>query len=60
MTGDKLLEVYIKVLLRLMAGEKLSEAYIKGDKIIEMYQVFLARMVRHRLWRHNLPVVPKH
>ena len=43
-----------KVLLRL--GEKLLEAYIKGDKIIEMYQVFLARMVRHRPWRHNLPV----
>ena len=43
-----------KVLLRL--GEQLSEAYIKGGKIIEMYQIFLAHMVRHRPWRHNLPV----
>ena len=43
-----------KVLLRL--GEKLLEAYIKSDKIMEMYQLFRARMVRHRPWRHNLPV----
>ena len=35
-----------KVLLRL--GKKLLKAYTKGDKIIEMYQVFFARMVRHR------------
>ena len=51
-TGDS------KVLLRL--GEKLLEAYIKGENIIEMYQVFLARMFRHRPWRHNLPVAWEH
>ena len=43
-----------KVLLRL--GEKLFEAYIKGDKIMEMYQVMRARMVGDWPWCHNLQV----
>ena len=51
-TGDS------KVLLRL--GENLLEAYIKGEKIIKMYQVFLAPMFWHRPWRHNLPVEREH
>ena len=47
-----------KVLLRL--GEKLFEAYIKGDKIMEIYQVLRARIVRDRPWRHNQPVAWAH